>query len=265
MDKFKINMIGGGFQHAFGSSGWSTPELIEWDKKGGANISMHIDDAIMSPTNKSKKNYAWIAESSDYIAHIVDWAKNNIDQLENNFELIFTCDKRLIPLSNKMRLSIPNAVPWIENPQIHNKSKLISMIVSKKSYTSGHRYRLEILEKFKNQIDCYGAGHNFIEKKEQGLNDYYFSIAMENANYPNYFVEKITDCFATGTIPIFWGTPTIGEFFNENGIIFLTDDFKIEDLSIELYYSKMDAIKDNFDRAIKIPMAEDYIYDTYIK
>jgi hypothetical protein len=39
----------------------------------------------------------------------------------------------------------------------------------------------------------------------------------------------------------------------------------IDDLSPELYLSKRDAILDNYQTAINMPIAEDYIYETYIK
>jgi hypothetical protein len=92
-----------------------------------------------------------------------------------------------------------------------------------------------------------------------------FSIAMENASYPGGFCEKITDCFATGTIPIYWGAIDIDNYFNEDGIIKLTEDFDISSLSSELYKSKQTAIVDNFNRALTLPSAEDYIYLTYLK
>jgi len=68
-----------------------------------------------------------------------------------------------------------------------------------------------------------------------------------------------------GTIPIFWGTPDIGNYFNENGIIKLTDDFNISDLSVDLYHSKMDAILENYELSVNLPTAEDYIYLNYLK
>ena len=92
-----------------------------------------------------------------------------------------------------------------------------------------------------------------------------FSIAIENAVYDTYFTEKLTDCFATGTIPIFYGSRGVTEYFNEDGIIFLDDDFDISSLTEDLYYSKMEAIKDNLERAINFPVAEDYLYQTYLK
>ena len=259
-------MIGGGIQHEICSSAGSTPKYVEWDKGGhNANISIHIDNGILQPVNKTKRNYAWLLESSTIIPTLINWVHGNISQLEDNFELIFTHDKRLLPLSDKFKLVICNAVPWVINRKVYEKTKLISMIASNKNYTTGHQYRQKILRKYENQMDCFGTGFNYIENKEDGLNDYCFSIAMENDNYPNIFCEKITDCFATGTIPIFWGTPTIGDFFNENGIIMLTDDLKIEDLSMDLYHSKKEYVLDNFERAINLPTAEDYLYEKYIK
>ena len=69
----------------------------------------------------------------------------------------------------------------------------------------------------------------------------------------------------TGTIPIYYGIDNIGDYFNTDGIIKLTDDFNIEDLSFELYNSKLDAIKDNFDRGFNLLLPEDYIYINFIK
>jgi len=265
MNKFRINLFGGGFQHAFSSSGWSMPKLMEWDNLGNSSVSVYVDEAMTSTPKKFKKNYAWLLESSVIRQPLIEWMKNNVKQLEDNFELIFTYDKSLLEISDKMRIVLPPAVPWINNRGIHKKNKLISMIVSNKKMCDGHKYRHEIMNKYKGQMDCFGEGHNKIADKEDGLNDYYFSIAMENGNYPNYFTQTLTDCFVTGTIPIYWGAPTIEEYFNDKGIIFLDENFKIEDLSPELYYSKMEYIQDNFERANNLPIAEDYIYENYIK
>ena len=69
----------------------------------------------------------------------------------------------------------------------------------------------------------------------------------------------------TGTIPIYWGCPSIGDFFDINGI--LTFD-TIEDLdnllntiTPELYYSKMDSIINNFELSKKYVLSEDWIYE----
>lgn len=257
-------MVGGGFQHDICSSSGSVPKHVEWDKQGTANISIHIDHAIMQPVDKTKRNFAWVAESSAVIIPVIEWLKANIEYIEQTYELLFTHDARIASLSPKFKMVLANAVPWVKNRGMYDKTKLVSMIASSKNFCQGHNFRQTILAKYKGKIDCFGSGWNYIEKKEQGLNDYCFSIAMENDNYDNIFTEKITDCFVTGTIPIFWGSPTIGNYFNIDGIIPFTPDLKIEDLTLDLYESKVLSIEENFNIAIDIPIAEDYIYLKYI-
>jgi hypothetical protein len=92
-----------------------------------------------------------------------------------------------------------------------------------------------------------------------------FSVAIENATYKSCFTEKILDCFATGTIPIYLGPKDIGDFFNKDGIIILDDCFDINSLTPELYYSKIDAIRENFELCKKYLFVEDYMYENYIK
>lgn len=129
---------------------------------------------------------------------------------------------------------------------------------------NGHRHRLSWAQKFQGQVDFYGRGFNEIQSKEEGLKDYMFSVAIENASYESYFTEKIQDCFATGTIPIYYGSPDIGKFFNPDGIISLTEDFDISSLTPELYYVKLDAVKENLEIIKNFPINEDYIYKTYL-
>jgi hypothetical protein len=265
--KTKINMVGGGFQHDVCSSAGAIPKYVDWVKDKSSNISIHIDWDIfnISPEDKGKVKYAWLAESSAIIRVLIDKVKDNLDFVNENYELIFTHDKRLLSLSDKMRFVLPNAVPWVQDRKVFRKIKLVSMIASAKNMTPGHVYRLQWLQKLHEKIDVYGNGHNPIPHKEMGLKLYNFSFAMENDNYPSIFCEKITDCFAMGTIPIFWGTPDIGEYFNENGIIMLTDDFDINSLSVDLYQSKLEYVKENYERSIELPTAEDYIYLNYLK
>lgn len=56
-------------------------------------------------------------------------------------------------------------------------------------------------------------------KISRTLEYYMFSIIIENNSVDNYFTEKLLNCFAVGTVPIYLGCPNIGEFFNRNGII----------------------------------------------
>ena len=126
----------------------------------------------------------------------------------------------------------------------------------------GHLKRLELIERIGDQVDLYGRGFNEIELKEEGLCDYMFSVVIENGFYESYFTEKILDCFATGTIPVYLGSPNISKYFNEDGIIKLTEEFEVSE---EIYNSKIDAIKDNLERAKQYEVLEDFIYLNYFK
>lgn len=140
-----------------------------------------------------------------------------------------------------------------EHIKIWDKSKLCSIILSKKQWNVGHRHRHHIYNSTKGLgvYDSYGCGAgNRIEYKITGLQDYMFSIAMENCEENDYFSEKIIDCFLTGTIPIYYGTHNIGNFFNPQGILRFKglDDIKkiFSYLNEDFYNSKLDAVKENF-------------------
>ena len=122
-----------------------------------------------------------------------------------------------------------------------------------------------MIETYKGHLDVYGGGYNPIPEKGVGLNDYMFSFAIENIKVDGYFTEKIADCFATGTIPVYWGDSTISDHFLEEGIVRITDDFDVLGLTKDLYMSKMEAVKENFRRAMEFPCSEDYMYLNYLK
>lgn len=49
--------------------------------------------------------------------------------------------------------------------------------------------------------------------------DYKFSIAAENAVFAGYDSEKLVSCLQAGTIPIYWGDPTVDKDFNTKSFI----------------------------------------------
>ena len=51
-----------------------------------------------------------------------------------------------------------------------------------------------------------------------------FHVAIENVRQPHYFTEKLLDCFLTNTMPIYWGCPNIGAYFDTSGMIIITDE-----------------------------------------
>ena len=116
-----------------------------------------------------------------------------------------------------------------------------------------------------HQNDILGSGYNPIKSKSIGLNDYLFSIVVENCKEDYYFTEKLIDCLITGTIPIYWGCPSIDSFFNNDGIIRFET---VEDLFLILsnindcfYYQRVEIIKENFEIAKKYLVADNILYE----
>lgn len=271
-------MIGGGIQHVMCSSALNDTKYIEWVKDGSADVSFYIDDGLNMKPNSRTKNYGWLLESSTIIPGIIQKVLNNLDYYKENFECIFTHDRRIVEQDDFFKYTITNAMPWIQNREIYTKTKDVSVIVSNKKGRRGYDFRLNYMNNLiEKGVDHYGRGfknelpwtyeYNGVEESGKliGLKDYRFSFAFENENYPSIFCEKLTDCFATGTIPIFWGTPDIGDLFDTDGIIMFDENLDIESLNEELYLSKMDSIKRNFQLALELPSAEDYIYLNYFK
>ena len=145
------------------------------------------------------------------------------------------------------------------------------MVASAKRITKGHMIRHGYAERFKDHLDLFGGacGSPRLPDTDQtkpwmskmyGLKDYMFSVVVENDFYDNYYTEKITDCFATGTIPVYLGSPTIGDVFDINGIIVLDSQFNINSLTTELYQSKLNAVHENFNRVMNLEMADDTLW-----
>lgn len=266
--KHKINLVGDCFTHTTGGNkGYSVhgkeSKYVEWVKDPTLPQTFYIDQWMslaFSDDIKSKK-YGWMHESREISTGIFVDVKQNYNKYFEVFEYIFTHNKELLELDSRFKWCPANGF-WIKEPKIYPKSKMISFVTSNKTITKGHKKRMEWVERIGEQVDLFGRGFNEIKTKEEGLCDYMFSVVIENGFYESYFTEKILDCFATGTIPVYLGTPDIGNYFNSDGILNLTEEF---DVSEEIYYDKMDAIKENLEKIKDIEVLEDFIYTTYLK
>ena len=266
MSKYKINLFCGDNLEP-SSSALNATKHVQWVYDGSGEVNIYVSQRALDALNDTsgKPTYIWLLESKQIIPQYYQWIIDNYEFVTSRVDGIFSCDKELCAKYPKISYSLINAVPWVQDRKVHEKTKLVSMIASNKRMCEGHARRLQFVDKFRDKLDFYGRGFNEISCKEDGLRDYMFSVGIENAVYDTYFTEKLTDWLACGTIPIFYGCKGLTEYFNEDGIIFLDDDFDLSMLTKDLYYSKMDVIKDNFERSINFPVAEDYLYLNYFK
>lgn len=188
-------------------------------------------------------------------------------------DMLLTWVPELLELPNAVFCPVTDSSQWYglteEAFQIYDKSKLVSAISSNKTMVPGHMIRLGFIHNIASRVDLYGRGFNEILTKLEGLKDYMFSVTIENCTPTNGFSEKIQDCFLTGTIPIYYGAPNIGEFYDLNGILVFHNQEELDNILLnltpELYYSKMQAIQNNFKIAFNYPRFNDSLYDLYFK
>lgn len=262
---YKLGLIGGGFQHAPSSTAYFQGNSIIWAKNQILDHTFWIDDAIIEGVYAECPNkYFWLVESRNICPRSIEWVKNNSKLVSDSCRYLFTHNEEIYKLQPQNFRFIKSHCTWIENPQIYPKSKLFSIISSNKDWTAGHRKRLEWIEKLRPYADLFGRGFNEIDKKEQGLKDYYYSAVLENDCYNFYFSEKLLDVICCGCIPVVWSCD-VSKFFNPKGMILLDDNFDIKDLTIERWYDSLPYIKENLEIATEFLTVEDEIWNKYLK
>jgi hypothetical protein len=89
-----------------------------------------------------------------------------------------------------------------------------------------------------------------------------FSIVIQNCQLDTFFTDFV-DPLATGTIPIYWGTRNVARHFNTDGIIFFDTleelDNILSNLTEEDYYCRIEAVRDNFERAKEFWRSDDQL------
>lgn len=250
---------------AFAHTDYSTLQKsknFSWTRSNEPRKVCFFTDGSMAQVFNSNDTIkvGWLIEPRAINSSSYEFAERAI----NSFEYILTYDTDLLSKSDKF-LFYPHGGCWLadEDKQLFEKTKFCSIIASNKSQTEGHKLRHSVVSALGPKIDAFGGGYTRVENKITALKDYKFSIVIENSKQDSYFTEKLIDTLLTGTIPLYWGTDKINEFFT-NIPTFNT----IEELENLIdYYSKneypIEDIKTNFDTALKYTIPEDYIFENY--
>tara|TARA_R110002110_G_scaffold174783_3_gene378047 strand:- start:7916 stop:8731 length:816 start_codon:yes stop_codon:yes gene_type:complete len=211
-----------------------------------------------------KRKVAWLLEPNAIHPHMYEWIQTN----NKLFDYVLTFDEDLISKGQNY-LYYPHGRCWINNYEDLKKENKVSIIASSKNFTEGHQLRHKVIDKFKD-IEVFGYGYNPVENKEDSLSKYMYSITIENCRQPGYWTEKIVDCFATKTIPIFWGDDAVSDFFDPEGIIYFNSQEELgevlEDLKVNgdaIFESKKAAVEKNFKLVETYRIPEDWMYNNY--
>lgn len=183
------------------------------------------------------------------------------------FRRIFTHDPFLLKASPVYRKNL-FGTSWSFRPEdltgAPEKRAVISMITSRMATTVGHRLRLRLarlLHRRQTGVAIFGRDipwGPFLPDRRDGVAPFLFSIVIENCRKPNYFSEKLVDCFVTRTVPLYWGCPNIAEFFDPHGFLTFADEKSfwalVERVMADppaLYEACREGLEENFRRSLE--------------
>lgn|SRR5512139_674668 len=275
----RVNLADGSFFHQKASSlggecAQESPKLIQWDRDGNSPGGIFITDMRIAD----------VADFNDYY-YCIGWlleppslSDNHYKQAilhQDKFDAILTFDTGLVDAYPGKFIYYPFGGSWIQEKdwQTYPKSKTVSMIASQKKGAEGHRLRHAVATRFPQYatamgVDVMGYGYKPIQSKLEGLADYHYSIIIESCRHEEYFSEKLIDCLACGTVPIYWGCQNIGKYFNRNGILTFSTIGELEAILVQVvslpdYKMRSEAIKENMETARQYRCAEDWIAKCY--
>lgn len=218
----------------------------------------------------SPGSIALLIEPRSIIPSVYDWMETNYSK----FRYVFTHDSKLLKTCDNAKLIL-----WGMGNANYNsfndvpKTKNISMVSSDKELCELHKIRKQLALDLKGHplVDTMGTfdGGVFVDTTTIYA-PYKFSIVVENYIDDDWFTEKICNCFANKTVPIYIGSPKIYKFFNPHGIISLEPDgikewlrYKTPESLKGEYLLRIDAINDNYERVREYENFETWFFNKY--
>lgn len=251
-----------------------------WDRYNyGLNTHFYTHRAMLETMGKPRRKYGMLIETPAIVPEdykIFDKYKG----IEKEFDAIFTYDEKLLNSLPNAEFFPGGAGVWYgkgkkdvyDDKAYEKKTKNISFLSSNKVMCEMHKKRVKVAKYcYENGLlDVYGkvVSNEYVDI-ELPFKEYRFSLVIENMQTDYYFTEKITNCFAAQTIPIYLGARKIGDFFNEDGIIVIKEndlnDIEniIKQCTVEEYERRRLAVIDNYQRVKKYMNMLDYLYEQY--
>lgn len=233
----------------------------------------YVHREMLFPVGHPDRRYGALFESAGILPDDYRLFDEHLG-LEKDFDLVFTFDRRLldrlpnarfVPFSAGIKLDFQkrdfglDLLVETENLYVR-KTRLISMLSSDKRMCSLHELRIDTARKLRRAglADGFGTFDPDLSycRAFDTVAPYRFSVVFENVIDDFFFTEKITNCFACQTIPIYVGAPCIGDFFNLDGIISVRPE-RVSDLegicrkaTASFYEERLSAVLDNYRRVM---------------
>ncbi|MGH2612998.1 MAG: glycosyltransferase family 10 domain-containing protein, partial [Rhabdochlamydiaceae bacterium] len=160
---------------------------------------------------------------------------------------VYTWNDDLVDNKKFFKFYYPVLQPMQSHLPTFEERKLLTQISGrKKSKHKKELYseRVSVIQYFQDkpegEFEFYGGGwekdhlrhyKGVIADKYGALKNYKFSVCYENMkDVKGYITEKIFDCFAVGTIPIYWGASNITDYIPKECFIDRRDFENFDDV-----------------------------------
>lgn len=246
---------------------WDLNFDLYYDKQ----IELYVEQIPNDVVPENTIRFVLLIEPVD-ILNLNEAAINGINRGYYNF--LFTHNEELLKEIHASFL-FEFATTWIKNYDFPEKKYGVSTLVGGKLMAPGHFLRHKVwfkqnrIKKIPTKFFLSGNLGNIenynnnpiLGKEKNPLFDYQFHICIENSKRNNWFTEKIIDCLQTKTIPIYWGCPNIGNWFNLEGF-FIVDNINdiievCNSLDENVYKNKLYAVEENFEKSKKLANIND--------
>lgn len=241
----------------------SLSNWLNLDEKFEKRVSISVD--MLKVDHAADINILMLVEPPGILDFRSKLLKNK-EKIESSYDLILTWDEFILRDFSKAQKFIFGGC-WIDLETFEKKShnslvQTISFLTSNKTTTNGHRLRQVVYDKMK-KMGTMPPHFDFlylrtpprIESKHIMFDTSSFAIIVENEKHDNWFTEKLIDCLVTDTVPIFWGCPNIGEYFNEKGFLKFDTLEELEKIFRELnpttYIEMLEYVHENREKAKK--------------
>jgi hypothetical protein len=216
--------------------------------------------------------HAWIKNNYNLFTGILTWNEEILTSCPNT--ILFTCNYQ------------QDSKEYYNTFKDKEKKFKISFLSGIKTITEGHKFRNQIYtlkdkiiipKDWYHTLEDFDATNNvrpgygnysknlshipeYLKSSPQVFGkricfeDSMFHTCVENVKHNNWYTEKIGEAFCTKTVPIYWGCPNIGEYYDERGIItFNTKEeliIIINNLTPEMYYKMKPYVDYNYEVAL---------------
>lgn len=271
----RVGLFDSTFRHDVGSVAGKTPAHIQYvrDDLSFTGPTLFTDGYLYSDEvrrSKARVKLGWLHEPPGLIPGLYIQAPT----VAKNFNAILTYHPELLAMPGFQ--FAPYGGVWIEPSDwgLHLKTRLCSMLYGTKQSTEGQRLRPQVAAAVRKLgvafygaeglLTPYGIGTKVLVHK-----DYAFSIVIEADRLHSLFTEILLDCFALGTIPVFWGAPNIDYYFDERGVLSFQTPSEcaeiVKGLSLGLYRHLLPYARANMERARTYAVTDDWLYANVLR